>query len=103
MVNNMQSGFSLFETLLALLLFALTVTLLLRGQQAVTAGSLLQMQQRQAWRLAAQRLEGPFTAPEGWQIDLIPETTITGCQRQTAEVISPAGRRSRLQRLKCDH
>ena len=50
-------GFSVVETLLALLLFAIGLTALLHYQQALTQGFYRQWQQQEAWRIAALRLQ----------------------------------------------
>lgn len=57
MLTNEQ-GFSLVETLFALLLFSLSFTALMHYQQALGLGFQQQWLQREAWRNAQQRLEG---------------------------------------------
>ncbi|GAB7209906.1 hypothetical protein OS31_14120 [Dickeya oryzae] len=53
-----SAGFSLPETLVAMLLFAVSLAGLLQYHQVLQQSLLHQMQQRQAWRLAHQKLEG---------------------------------------------
>ena len=60
-------GFSVVETLLALLLFAIGLTALLHYQQALTQGFYRQWQQQEAWRIAALRLQ---EKSEGWAATL---------------------------------
>ena len=95
-----QKGFSLPETLVALLLFSLSFTALMHYQLAQAKGSRLQIQQREAWRRAWLRFEGYEAA--GWQTTLEKKTGPAGCQLLTSTVVSPAGRSATLQKLRCD-
>lgn len=94
-----EQGFSLVETLFALLLFSLSFTALMQYQQALGVGFQQQWQQREAWRNALQRLEGH--EPPGWRTTLHSRGGPAGCLLLTAEVVSPAGRRAELTRLRC--
>ncbi len=96
---NNQHGFSLPETLFALLLFSLSTTALMQYQLALAKGFELQTQQRNALRLAWQRFEG-YQAPE-WRSELSSRPGPHGCQLQTANVTSPAGREAELTLLVC--
>ncbi|QKJ88486.1 prepilin peptidase dependent protein C [Paramixta manurensis] len=95
-----QSGFSLPEILLSLLLFSIGLVALLHYNQALTAGFLMQWQQRQAWRYAALRLEG--YEPAGWRTLLSESGRIAACRLVTVRVISPRGREARLDSLYCE-
>lgn len=94
-----QQGFSLPETLVALLLFASSLTALLQYQLALTKGFQLQAQQRQAWRYALQRFEG--YQPPGWQTSVVEKSGPAGCPLLTASVVSPLGRKAELALLRC--
>ena len=99
MWNNAQSGFSLVETLFALLLFSMSITALLHYHQSLAAGFQQQWQQRNAWHAAWQRLQGnPLTE---WQSDLQQQSGPEGCQLMTARVVSSAGRKAELVQLRC--
>lgn len=95
-----QQGFSLPEVLFALLLFSLSLTVLLQYQQALTQGFALQWQQRQAWRYAAQRIEGHQV--DGWQTQLQRQSGPAGCQLLTATASGTLGRTAQLTTLHCE-
>ncbi len=99
MSRRSQHGFSLPEVLFALLLFSLSLTALLQYQRALTLGFAQQWQQRQAWRYAAQRIEGQEIA--GWQTQLLTQPGPGGCQLLTAQVRGSLGREARLTTLRC--
>ncbi|MGB9098944.1 prepilin-type N-terminal cleavage/methylation domain-containing protein [Erwinia sp.] len=94
-----QRGFSLPETLVALLLFASSLTALLQYQLALAKGFQLQNQQRQAWRYALQRFEG--YQPPGWQTSIVQQLGPAGCPLLTTYVVSPLGRKAQLALLSC--
>lgn len=94
-----QQGFSLPETLVALLLFSLSSLALTQYQLALGRSFQLQLQQREALRLARQRFEG-YQAP-GWQATLAQQAAENGCVLLTASVISPLGARAELTQLHC--
>lgn len=94
-----QQGFSLPETLVALLLFSSSLTALMQYQLALAKGFQLQAQQREAWRYALQRFEG--YQPQGWQTTLAQLPGAAGCPQFTAAVKSPLGRKAQLTLLRC--
>ena len=94
-----QRGFSLPETLTALLLFSISSLALVQYQLALGRGFQLQLQQREAFRLAWQHFEG-YQAP-GWQTTLQQTAIIDGCELLTSTVISPAGAKGSLSQLRC--
>jgi len=96
-----QQGFSLPETLIALLLFSISSLALTQYQLALGKAFQLQAQQREAVRLAWQRFEG-YEAP-GWRTTLEQQTLTGSCTLFTAQAISPAGARARLSQLRCDN
>jgi len=100
MRSERQRGFSLAEVLFALLLFSLSLTALLQYQRVLTQGFALQWQQRQAWRYAAQRIEG--LAVEGWQTELQQQSGPEGCVLLTAQARGVLGREARLTTLRCE-
>ncbi|WP_380183974.1 prepilin-type N-terminal cleavage/methylation domain-containing protein [Kalamiella sp. sgz302252] len=94
-----QQGFSLPETLTALLLFSISSLALVQYQLALGRGFQLQLQQREAFRLAWQRFEG-YQAPN-WQTALQQTAIIDGCELLTSTVVSPAGAKASLSQLLC--
>ncbi|SQI36268.1 Tfp pilus assembly protein PilV [Leminorella richardii] len=104
-----QQGFSLLETLIAMLLFAITVMGLMRYQQVLTAQFYHYADEQRAWGLAAQALEVyPTTIdseevfPSGtWRINLIARQRDAYCQEIAAEVKGPHRVNVRLERLFC--
>lgn len=94
-----QQGFSLPETLVALVLFSSSLTALMQYQLALARGFQLQAQQREAWRYAMQRFEG--YQPQGWQTTLTQLPGAAGCPQFTAAVKSPLGRKAQLTILRC--
>ncbi|MFS2225446.1 prepilin-type N-terminal cleavage/methylation domain-containing protein [Pantoea sp. B65] len=95
-----QRGFSLPEVILALLLFSLSLTALLHYQRVLTEGFARQWQQRQAWRYAAQRIEGHVV--DGWQTQLLVQSGPGGCQLLSAQASGPLGGEARLTTLRCE-
>lgn len=98
MLTN-ERGFSLVETLFALLLFSLSFTALMHYQQALGQGFQQQWQQREAWRSVQQKLEG-HEMP-GWRSTLQSRSGPAGCQLLSARAIGPAGRSAELTQLRC--
>lgn len=94
-----QKGFSLPETLVALLLFAISMAVVMKYQLALVKGFQLQVQQREAWRYASQLFEG--YQPPHWHTQLSHQSAVAGCIQFTATVISPLGRKAELSRLRC--
>lgn len=99
-MKNKQTGFSLVETLVAMLLFAVASLGLMHYQQLLAQGFMAQWQQREAWRLAVLRLEG-YEKP-GWHSQLIQQTGPAGCHWVSAEVQSPLKRQATVRQLRCD-
>lgn len=94
-----QQGFSLAETLVAMLLLAMTISTLLQYHRALALGFSQQWQQRQAWRVAGQALLGRDV--EGWQIQRQQQTIALGCVLESATVRGPQQRTASLARLNC--
>ncbi|ATZ12494.1 prepilin-type N-terminal cleavage/methylation domain-containing protein [Erwinia amylovora] len=100
-----QRGFSLVETLFALLLFSVSLTALMKYQQVLGQGFQQHWQQREAWRQAFQRLQGnlPVNETTGWHSQLSSRSGPAGCRLLSAQVTSPAGRQAALTQLNCQH
>ncbi|CAO97800.1 prepilin-type N-terminal cleavage/methylation domain-containing protein [Erwinia tasmaniensis] len=94
-----QQGFSLIETLFSLLLFSLSLSALMKYQQALGLGFQQQWQQREVWRQAFQRLHGNESM--GWPSQLSSHSGPAGCRLLRAQVTSPAGRQATLTQLNC--
>lgn len=92
-------GFSLPEALFALLLMALSSSALLQYHRALSLGFSQQWQQREAWRVAGQRLIGRETTR--WQSSLQRSGGPNGCTLERAEVSGPHQRSATLSRLRC--
>lgn len=92
-------GFSLPELLFALLLMALSSSTLLHYHRALVLGFSQQWYQREAWRVAEQRLLGHEVA--GWQTTLQQQGIAAGCTLDRADVTGPQQRTATLQRLRC--
>ena len=98
-LTRQQQGFSLAETLVAMLLLAVTITTLLNYHRALALGFSQQWQQRQAWQVAAQALLGRETA--GWQIQRQQRSITLGCVLERVTVNGPQQRTASLARLNC--
>ncbi|NKI73172.1 potassium:proton antiporter [Dickeya sp. CFBP 2040] len=104
------AGFSLPETLVAALLFAVSLAGLLQYHQILQQSLLHQVQQRQAWRLAHQQLEeenagsvsAPQNIPAGWGMNRTEQPYPPGCRRVTVTVVTPYRYRAVLSRWFCD-
>ncbi|MCK0554952.1 MULTISPECIES: prepilin-type N-terminal cleavage/methylation domain-containing protein [Pantoea] len=92
-------GFSLPEALFALLLMAVSTSALLQYHRVLTLGFSQQWQQREAWRVAEQRLLG-HEVP-GWQSRFEKTQGPGGCVLEKAEVSGPHQRHASLMRLTC--
>ncbi|QIZ52210.1 prepilin-type N-terminal cleavage/methylation domain-containing protein [Dickeya zeae] len=109
-VGCTSAGFSLPETLVAMLLFAVSLTGLLQYHQVLQQSLLHQMQQRQAWRLAHQKLEGENVGPvlssplvpAGWGVNRTEQAYPPFCRRITVTVVTPYRYRAALSRWFCD-
>lgn len=97
--SRKQQGFSLAETLVAMLLLAMTISTLLQYHRALALGFSQQWQQRQAWRVAGQALLGRDV--EGWQIQHQQQTIALGCVLESVTVVGPQQRSASLARLNC--
>ncbi|AFI91465.1 prepilin-type N-terminal cleavage/methylation domain-containing protein [Pectobacterium parmentieri] len=119
-VNNRfvshQSGFSLPETLVAALLFAVSLMGLLQYHQILQQSFQHQWQQRQAWRFAMQQLEAyeagvPYhpSAPDNtasflsknWQFSLSEQLQRNECRQVTVRVMTPRRYQATLNRWFC--
>ncbi|MHA6312490.1 prepilin-type N-terminal cleavage/methylation domain-containing protein [Pantoea sp. S-LA4] len=94
-----NGGFSLPEALFALLLMALSSSALLQYHRALARGFSQQWEQREAWRVAEQRLVGQAVA--GWHSTLQRQSSPTGCVQERADVQGPQQRTATLTRLRC--
>ena len=94
-----RDGFSLPEVLFALLLMALSSSALLQYHRALTFGFSQQWNQREAWRVAEQRLIGHESA--GWCTTLQIQNGPAGCRLERADVLGPQQRSASLTRLRC--
>jgi prepilin peptidase dependent protein C len=94
-----QQGFSLAETLVAMLLLALTISTLLNYHRALALGFSQQWQQRQAWQVASQALLGREV--EGWQIQRQQHSMALGCVLEHVTVSGTQQRTASLARLNC--
>ncbi|MEH0834775.1 prepilin-type N-terminal cleavage/methylation domain-containing protein [Pectobacterium cacticida] len=111
-----QSGFSLVETLVAALLFAVSLMGLLHYHQILRQSFQHQLQQRQAWRFALQQLEAfeagvPYHPPhlddtaslanKNWQFSLLAPVSNGECRQVTASVMTPRRYQATLSRWFC--
>lgn len=109
-----QQGFSLVETAIAALLFAISVLGLLQYHQRLQQAFVHQWQQRQAWHLAYQQFAiyaagqggGASTLlerdlPPGWQLHLTEQIQTATCRRVSSTVITPQYYQARLYRWFC--
>ncbi|AOR64289.1 prepilin-type N-terminal cleavage/methylation domain-containing protein [Pectobacterium wasabiae] len=113
---NHQSGFSLLETLVAALLFAISLMGLLQYHQILQQSFQHQLQQRQAWRFAMQQLEAyeagmPYHPSEpdnitplsskNWQFSLSEQLQSGECRLVTVRVMTPRRYQATLNRWFC--
>ncbi|MCZ4060320.1 prepilin-type cleavage/methylation domain-containing protein [Pantoea sp. LMR881] len=82
-----------------MLLMALSSSALMQYHRMLTHGFNQQWQQREAWRMAEQRLIGHDVA--GWQSGLQRRTGPGNCTLESAEVVGPYQRTATLSRLRC--
>lgn len=96
-----QEGFSLVETLLAMLLMVMVVTALSGYHRALSNGMMQQRQYRQLWRLGWQQTQlQPPPLPEGWTVSRT-QTMRQTCTRISITITSPTGRQGSMTRLHC--
>ncbi|MEQ9915968.1 prepilin-type N-terminal cleavage/methylation domain-containing protein [Pectobacterium aroidearum] len=115
-VVSHQSGFSLPETLVAALLFAVSLMGLLQYHQILQQSFQHQWQQRQAWRFAIQQLEAyeagvsydPFAlgheaslSSKTWQFSVSEQLQSPECRQVTARVMTPRRYQATLNRWFC--
>ncbi|POY53416.1 potassium:proton antiporter [Pectobacterium versatile] len=115
-LRNRQSGFSLPETLVAALLFAVSLMGLLQYHQILQQSFQHQLQQRQAWRFAMQQLEVyeagmPYhpsdldntasLASKNWQFSVSEQRQNAECRQVTARVMTPRRYQATLNRWFC--
>ena len=99
-VNN-ETGFSMVEVLLAMMLLVMIVTALAGYHRALAARFTLFNQYRQLWHYAWNQAQLSTTAlPAGWQVSRV-QTTHSGCVSITVTLFSPLGRRGEITRLHC--
>lgn len=98
-MSRNQRGFSLPETLFALLFFATGLLALLEYQRILSQALERQWQQRQALLMAEQRLLGFETV--GWQTTRYSESGPSGCQFDTVRVTGPFAATATLRLLAC--
>ncbi|MEI7307847.1 prepilin-type N-terminal cleavage/methylation domain-containing protein [Pectobacterium carotovorum] len=111
-----QYGFSLPETLVAALLFAVSLMGLLQYHQILQQSFQHQLQQRQAWRFAMQQLEAyeadmPYhpsdldniasLAGKNWQFSVSEQRQNGECLQVTARVMTPRRYQATLNRWFC--
>jgi len=106
-----QSGFSLLETLIAAVLFSVSLTGLLQYHLILQRSLQYQWQQRQAWRWVNEQLEAQdagvpvqtvtASLPEGWTSSLNVQPYGPQCQRVTAAVVTPRHYSASLTRWLC--
>ncbi|ORM70357.1 prepilin-type N-terminal cleavage/methylation domain-containing protein [Pantoea wallisii] len=94
-----QQGFSLAETLVAMLLLAMTISTLLQYHRALALGFSQQWHQHQAWQVAGQVLLGREV--DGWVSQHQPQTMPGGCVLNRVTVTGPQQRAATLARLNC--
>ncbi|MGY5955618.1 prepilin-type N-terminal cleavage/methylation domain-containing protein [Kosakonia sp. BK9b] len=98
---NKQSGFSLTEVLLAMVLMMMVVTALGGYHRALAVGFTTASQWRQLWRTGWQQAQQhPVPPSSGWQVRR-EQTTTQGCVSINVSVISPVGRQGQMTRLFC--
>ncbi|WJV54949.1 prepilin-type N-terminal cleavage/methylation domain-containing protein [Prodigiosinella aquatilis] len=106
-----QQGFSLPETLVAALLFAVSLAGLLQYHQVLQQLLQHQWQQRQAWRFAHQQLDVYGSAageevrvtslPSGWSMTLTEQVRTPACRSVTVTTVTPYRYRAVLTRWFC--
>lgn len=96
-----QRGFSLPETLCALVLFAAVIILLLNYHRGLQQGGEAQWQTRQLWRYALEQTEPESPAlPDGWSIQK--QQILCGdCLCISVAITSPQGRFGQLSKRIC--
>ena len=98
---NRQSGFSLPEVMLAMVLMIISVTALSGYQRVLMNSILVRNQHQQLWRHAWQQTQlYAFSTPVNWQVKRM-QTTQAGCVSISVTLSSPLGRQGQMRRLHC--
>ncbi|MTH45308.1 prepilin-type N-terminal cleavage/methylation domain-containing protein [Intestinirhabdus alba] len=96
-----RRGFSLAETLLAMMLMVTIVTALSGYQRALITSLAASAEYRQLWRQAWQQTQlASFSPPANWQAKRM-QTTQAGCVSISVTLSSPRGRQGNMTRLHC--
>lgn len=96
-----QRGFSLVETLLAMLLLVIVITALAGYHRAISLGMAQQKQYRQLWRLGWQQTQRqPPVLPSGWRAKRV-QTMQQSCVSISVTITAPTGRQGQMARLHC--
>jgi len=96
-----QRGFSLPETLLAMVLLVMVVTALTGYHRGLLEGFTAWSHYRYLWRYGWQQAQPrPVPLPAGWQASRI-QTTDAGCVSISVTITSPVGRQGKMTRLYC--
>ena len=96
-----QCGFSLPETLLAMVLLIMVVTALGGYQRGLAAGFTQLQQYRQLWRDAWRHGQiNPPSAPTPGRISRV-QTSAQRCVSITVTITMPAGKQGQITRLHC--
>lgn len=103
-----ESGLSLPETLLAMLLLSVSLLGLLHYYQSLSQGFSRQWQVRQAWSEAYDQLEsfavtgkGKSLDKKGWRAQITQSPATADCQQVTAVIETPLRYTSQLSRWIC--
>lgn len=96
-----QGGFSLAETLLAMLLSVIIVTALAGYHRSLSLGMTQQRHYRQLWRLGWQQTQlQPPEMPSGWTAKRV-QTMQQSCVSISVIITAPTGRQGNMSRLHC--
>lgn len=96
-----QSGFSLPEVLLSMVLMIMVITALAGAQRYLAQGAMQLNHSRQlvreGWRQTQRLVSAP---PAGWQSHRV-QTSRQRCVSITVRITTPAGRQGQMSRLHC--
>lgn len=96
-----QSGTSLPEVLLAMMLLVMVITALAGTHRALMTGFMYDSQYRNIWRNAWQHIQWyPVMPAPGWQVKRM-QTSTAGCVSISVTITSPVGRQGQMSRLYC--
>lgn len=98
---NRERGFSLTETLLAMMLLMMVITMLAGYQRGLASGFMQLNHYRQAWRDAwcYSQLQPPDNRVSGTVSRL--QTPVADCINITVTITMPVGKRVQITRLHC--